>query len=284
MADSSLKQLGDDYERVETAIGYIEKNRRAQPTLQQIAQHVGLSEFHFQRLFGRWVGISPKRFLQYLTKEYAKTLLSGSRDVLDAAYDTGLSAPSRLYDLFVSCEAVTPGEYKTGGGQLTITYGIHPSPFGACLIATTNRGICAFQFNQGQTDNRMRDELQAQWPQAVLTTDDSKTAALMQSIFAASPQTAPVPLHLHLRGTNFQIKVWEALVRIPLGAVVTYQDLARAIGNPKGARAVGNAVGQNPIPFLIPCHRVIRKDGNFGNYGGGPLRKKALLGWEAALI
>jgi AraC family transcriptional regulator of adaptative response/methylated-DNA-[protein]-cysteine methyltransferase len=284
MEAQELERQAEDYQRVENAIRYIEQNRHGQPGLQQIAKQVGLSEFHFQRLFGRWVGISPKRFLQYLTKEYAKTLLKASRDVLKTAYDSGLSAPSRLYDLFVSCEAVTPGEYKTGGARLQITYGIHPSPFGHCLIATTARGICAFQFNQGQSERQMCTELQRQWPQAVLSTNASHTAALIKTIFSAPRQSRPVPLHLHLRGTNFQIKVWEALIRIPFGTVTTYQDVARLVDNPKGARAVGNAVGQNPVPFLVPCHRVIRKDGSYGNYGGGPARKKALLGWEAALI
>ena len=251
------------------------------PSLARIAESVNLSEFHFQRLFSRWVGISPKRFLQYLTKEYAKKLLDESRNILDATYDAGLSSPGRLHDLFIQCEAVTPGEYKSKGQGLDIVYGVSPSPFGDCMIARTPRGICALKF-VGSGAGKVEDHLRSQWPRASLKKDDTVIKRLAGLVFPFDGRLTGTPLHLYVRGTNFQIKVWEALTKIPLGSTVTYEDIARHIGLPKAARAVGTAIGKNPIPFLIPCHRVIRKMGEFGNYGEGPDRKKALIGWEAA--
>jgi AraC family transcriptional regulator of adaptative response/methylated-DNA-[protein]-cysteine methyltransferase len=279
---NDLKKLSRDYDRVEKAIRFLEQSFDRQPSLAEIAGKVGLSEFHFQRLFSRWVGISPKRFLQFLTKEYAKKMLADSRNVLDATYDAGLSSPGRLYDLFVACEALTPGEYKRKGEGMTIFHGIHPSPFGQCLLAVTGRGICGLKFLQGKNREQLTGWLQKQWPMADLVNDPSRVKPFIQRIFDFSADNEPGPLHLYVRGTNFQIKVWEALLMIPLGKAVTYEDIARHIGQPKASRAVGNAVGKNPIPFLIPCHRVIRKLGEFGNYGEGPWRKKAILGWEAA--
>jgi len=280
---ASMEQLAEDYRRVEAAIGFLEANFNSQPELGRIAAAVGLSEFHFQRLFSRWVGISPKRFLQYLTKQYAKTLLEGSASLLDAAYGAGLSGPGRLHDLFVHCEAVTPGQFKARGLDLAIGYGIHPSPFGQCLLASTQRGICYLGFVRDSGPQRLIDELKASWPRAEIRPDHEHTGQIVARIFAAPPPDRAAPLHLFVKGTNFQIKVWEALLKIPFGAVVTYQDLAVAIGLPAAARAVGNAVGRNPVSFIIPCHRVIRKAGDFGNYGGGRERKKAILGWEAAV-
>lgn len=274
-------QLSKDYQRVEQAIRFLEAHWNRRPTLSAIAESAGLSEHHFQRLFSRWVGISPKRFLQYLTKEYAKTLITGSNSLLDAAFEIGLSGPSRLHDLFVTCEAVTPGEYKRLGEGLDIVYGIHPSPFGRCLVAVTPRGICGIRFVPEDREAEMADRLSAKWPRARITCNPRETASLVAAIFPFSPNHPPAPLHLYIRGTNFQIQVWEALLKIPLGKAVTYEDIADHIGMPRAARAVGNAVGANPIPFLIPCHRVIRKMGDFGNYGEGPARKKAILGWEA---
>lgn len=271
-----------DYDRVEAAIRFLERSVDTQPSLYDIASSIGLSEFHFQRLFSRWVGISPKRFLQFLTKEYAKQMLLDSKNVLDATFDSGLSSPGRLYDLFVTCEAMTPGEYKRKGEGLTIRYDFHPTPFGECLLAVTERGICALRFIQSDNSIPITGWLQKQWPHATLLHDPSRVKPFIQRIFAFSGDNEPAPLHLYVRGTNFQIKVWEALLKIPLGKAVTYEDIARHIGLPQAARAVGNAVGRNPIPFLIPCHRVIRKLGEFGNYGEGPSRKKAILGWEAA--
>lgn len=277
-----FKQLARDYDRVEKAIRFLEANFEQQPALSEIAKHIGLSEFHFQRLFSRWVGISPKRFLQFLTKEYAKKMLQDSKNVLDTTFDSGLSSPGRLYDLFVACEALTPGEYKRKGEGLDVTYSFHPTPFGECLLAVTERGICGLKFVQDDNRNHLKTYLQKKWPKSKLVNDPSKVKPFIQQIFDFSADQEPAPLHLYVQGTNFQIKVWEALLRIPLGRAVTYEDIARHIGLPKASRAVGNAVGKNPIPFLIPCHRVIRKLGEYGNYGEGPARKKAILGWEAA--
>jgi len=279
---TDFKQLAKDYARVEMAIAFLEQNHQRQPALDEIAAGVGLSDFHFQRLFSRWVGISPKRFLQFMTKEYAKQLLEGPSNVLDAALDAGLSGTGRLHDLFIACEAVTPGQYRDRGAGIEIAYGIHASPFGDCLLGITERGICWLTFVRQRDEKALLDELAKFWENAVLARDPGRTGPLMGHIFPFSADEPPAPLHLYVRGTNFQIKVWEALLKIPLGQAVTYQDIAQHIGMPKAARAVGNAVGRNPIPFLIPCHRVIRKLGEFGYYGGGPARKKAMLGWEAA--
>ena len=276
-----LTQLSRDYRRVEQAIEYLEKHFHRQPSLGEIATAIGLSEYHFQRLFSRWVGISPKRFLQYLTKEYAKKLITDSDNILDATFDAGLSSPGRLHDLFVTCEAMTPGQVKTRGSGVRLIYGIHPSPFGECLLAATERGICALRFVRDAQENDLVSWLQKQWPKAFLRHAPNETLLLQRRVFGFSSDQPPAPVHLYVQGTNFQIKVWEALLKIPLGKAVAYEDIARHIGMPRAARAVGNAVGRNPIPFLIPCHRVIRKMGDFGNYGEGPARKKAMLGWEA---
>lgn len=279
-----LSRASADYERIERAIKFIEGNVSSQPRLKDIAAHIGLSEYHFQRIFSQWVGISPKRFLQYLTKEYAKQLLESATNLLDVTYEAGLTSPSRLHDLFVTCEAVTPGEFKTRGEGLTITYGFHPSPFGECLLATTQRGICGLYFVKNADRGKVFGELQNSWKHAKLIQDPDAAQSLVNQIFNPKFANKSVPLHLVLNGTNFQIKVWEALIKIPFGAVVSYEDVAVRVGLPKATRAVGTAVGKNPISFIIPCHRVIRKNAEFGNYGGGPARKKAILGWEAARI
>lgn len=281
---NDLEKLSRDYARVEQSIRFLEQSFEQQPSLAEIAASVGLSEFHFQRLFSRWMGISPKRFLQFLTKEYAKVMLLDSKNVLDTTYDSGLSSPGRLYDLFVACEALTPGEYKRKGEGMTIVYGFHHTPFGECLLAVTERGICALKFVRDNNQGDLKAWLSRQWPRAMLVNDQAHVRPFIEKIFDFSADNEPAPLHLYVQGTNFQIKVWEALLKIPLGKAVTYEDIARHIGLPKASRAVGNAVGKNPIPFLIPCHRVIRKLGEFGNYGEGPLRKKAILGWEAARL
>lgn len=280
---SDYTQMAEDYRRVEQALLFIDANLETQPGLKEIAASIGLSEFHFQRLFTRWVGISPKRFLQYLTKERAKELLQRSASLLDAAYAAGLSGPGRLHDLFVTYEAVTPGEYKQRGAGLTIAYGFHPSPFGECLLAATPRGICSLAFvAEGQ--RAAREALQDRWPRASLVEDPAGTLPLVDGIFQRLDRRPAGDLHLFLSGTQFQLKVWEALLSIPPGAVVSYEDIAVRIGLPGAARAVSNAVGQNPVPVLIPCHRVIRKLGEFGGYRWGPARKKALLGWELGRI
>jgi AraC family transcriptional regulator of adaptative response/methylated-DNA-[protein]-cysteine methyltransferase len=281
---AELDQLARDYEKVEQTLAFLKDHFRRQPSLAEIAQHAGLSEFHFQRLFARWVGISPKRFLQYLTKEHALEVLARSRSVLDAAYESGLSGPGRLHDLLVSCEAATPGELRQRGEGLRLVYGFHPSPFGPSLIAATVRGVCHLSFVRGRDEREPLQRLKKRWGGATLVESPSEIHALGERIFAFDARSSAAPLHLFVRGTNFQIQVWQALLRIPLGRMVSYEDLACHLGLPHGARAVGNAVGANPIPFLIPCHRVIRKLGELGHYGEGPLRKQAMLGWEAARL
>jgi AraC family transcriptional regulator of adaptative response/methylated-DNA-[protein]-cysteine methyltransferase len=278
MDTNNYQQLNEDYLRVEQAIQYLERHYREQPELQEIAGSIGLSEYHFQRLFTRWVGISPKRFLQFLTKEGAKEMLKRSVNVLDTTYGVGLSSAGRLHDLFVQTEAVTPGEYKARGAGLTIRYGFHPTPFGECLLGLTERGICHLGFTQGSREAALSN-MQADWKEASLLEEPSASGALIAPIF--SLESAPTPIALFLAGTNFQLKVWEALLRIPSGSVCTYEGLAAGIGQPSAARAVGTAVGRNPVAVLIPCHRVIHKMGKFGNYRYGSARKKALIGWEA---
>ena len=270
-------ELSQHYQLIEQAIQYIEANMQHQPELAEIASSVGLSEYHFQRIFTQWAGISPKRFMQFLTKEHAKELLAESENLLETTHKVGLSSLGRLHDLFVNTEAVTPGEYKTQGSGLTIRYGLHATPFGKCLIATTERGICNLSF-VGKREGQAIDNLVANWTQAKMIEDYKSTAPLAARIF--SDRQPDPPLKLHLRGTNFQIKVWEALLNIPIGAVTTYEHIAAQIGNPQALRAVGTAVGHNPIAVLIPCHRVIRKSGEFGNYLYGSARKKALLARE----
>lgn len=276
----STTELSQHYQLIEQAIQYIELNVHRQPELEEIAAAVGLSEYHFQRLFTRWAGISPKRFMQFLTKENAKDLLTRSENLLETTHQVGLSSLGRLHDLFVNTEAVTPGEFKSHGAGLVIRYGLHLTPFGKCLIATTERGICHLGFVETSEGNAI-DNLVADWNQAKMIEDYKTTAPLIDRIFSTPmPDT---PLNLHLRGTNFQIKVWEALLKIPTGALTTYEQIAAQIGNPNALRAVGTAVGHNPVAVLIPCHRVIRKSGEFGNYRYGPARKKALLAKEFAL-
>lgn len=273
-------QASLDYQRIESAIRYLETNYQHQPSLGEIAASLNMSEYHFQRMFTRWVGISPKRFLQYLTKEHAKELLSKSTNLLDVTYETGLSGPGRLHDLFITCEGVTPGEYKNRGEGLTIEFGLHATQFGECLLARTERGICNLIFIQEGDRGAALAILKKNWNNATLEENPSKTSPLMGQILELSASGSTSQLSLYLRGTNFQIKVWEALLRIPPGSVVAYEDIANYIGQPTAARAVSNAVAHNPIPFLIPCHRVIRKEGVFGGYRYGSARKKAMLGWE----
>jgi len=275
--NTELKQLSDDYQRIEQAILYIEEHYKEQPSLEEIAANIGLSEYHFQRLFTRWAGVSPKRFLQYLTKEGAKELLNRSENLLDTTHQIGLSSLGRLHDLFINTEAVSPGEYKSQGTGVTIRYGIHPTPFGKCLIGVTERGICHLGFVQS-SEGEAVDNLVQEWKNAVMVEDYQSTASLIAPIFDIRYQGKP--LNLHLRGTNFQLKVWEALLQIPVGKVTTYEGIASRIGNPSAMRAVGTAIGHNPIAVLIPCHRVIRKVGDFGNYRYGSQRKKALLARE----
>src|SRR5712671_1146672 len=267
----NVTQSALDYTRIEKAIRFLDGHRLRRPSLDEVAGHVHLSPYHFERLFQRWAGTSPKRFLQFLTAEHAKQLLRDSRNVLDATYESGLTSPGRLHDLFVTCEAVTPGQYKQRGAGLTIRCGVHATPFGDCLLATTNRGICALRFGGMK-------ELREEWPAATFVKDQTQTGDVCRQIFHASRG----PFHLHLRGTNFQLKVWQALLTIPSGRVVTYADVAEKIGSPNGLRAVGAAIGRNSIAYLIPCHRVIHSLGVVGNYRWGHVRKQAILGRESA--
>ena len=282
MAPESAHPVRADYLIVERAIRFIETHTRQQPSLAEIADHVGASESHLQRVFTRWAGISPKRFLQYLTHEHCRRLLRESRSLLDATYEAGLSSAGRLHDLFVNVEGVTPGEFKAGGAGIEITYGIHDSPFGDCLIATTPRGVCSVVFTSGEGTDRAISGLREQWAGATIDENPARTAEVAERMFAPLPRSDSRPLRVLLRGTNFQLNVWKALLKIPAGAVASYEDLAAIAMVPGAPRAVGNAVGANPIAYLIPCHRIIRKSGEFGNYGGGPTRKKAMLVWESA--
>ena len=276
--------MNDDYRRIEKAIRYIEDHTLDQPDLEELARQVHLSPYHFQRLFTRWAGVSPKRFLQFLTLAHAKRLLKEHGSQLDTAYRTGLSSPSRLHDLFVAVDAVTPGEYRALGRGLEIAYGLHPSRFGRCLLAVTDRGLCGLSFVDEADPERSLQELRRRWPKARFVENRERTAAMSRRVFASPEEEDRAPIPLLLKGTNFQIKVWEALLRIPPGSVTSYQVLAAAIGNPAASRAVGAAVGANPIAYLIPCHRVILSTGAFGNYRYGTPRKKAILGWEQARL
>jgi AraC family transcriptional regulator of adaptative response/methylated-DNA-[protein]-cysteine methyltransferase len=276
----NFQLLSKDYQQVEKALRFLEHNFRQQPGLADIASQVHLSEYHFQRLFKRWVGISPKRYLQYLTKEYARRVLARS-DLLETAYASGLSGPGRLHDLFVTWEAVTPGEYRRMGEGVTISYGVQPSPFGECLLAMTGRGISHLAFIDEETGvGPIISQLKHRWRKARFVHDEQKTAPYFNKIFAPYLGTAAQPLNLEVIGTSFQLKVWEALLRIPPGSLVTYHEISVFIGLPSASRAVARAISQNPIPVLIPCHRVIRSSGDFSGYRWGSGRKKAILGWE----
>lgn len=271
----------NDYQRVEQAIRFLDDNARRQPELREIAASVGLSEFHFQKLFQRWAGVSPKRFLQFQTAQAAKRILRQQGDLLDASYGAGLSGPGRLHDLMVNVEAATPGEYKRRGAGLAISWGVHASPFGDCLLALTARGVCALEFLQADGADGALARLRAAWENADFAHAPRLTAPVAGRIFDPRLRRQ-APLSVLVKGTNFQIKVWEALLRIPSGEITTYARLAQSLGQPQAARAIGNAVAANPIAYLIPCHRVIRSTGSFGDYRWGALRKRALLSAELA--
>ena len=272
-----------DYARIEAAIALLAEPRDEALSLEVIAEEIGLSPFHFQRLFKRWAGLSPKRFQQYLSVDHAKTLLAGSASVLEAAFEAGLSGPSRLHDLFVACEAMTPGDYKAQGAQLRIRYGYAPSPFGECLLYLTDRGICGLGFVMGDgaaARQAAHEDLARNWSLATFARDDAAVADVVRRIFA--PRADDKPLTLVLKGTNFQIRVWEALLVIPPGHTTTYEAIGTQLDLPRHGRAVGNAVAHNAISWLVPCHRVIRKTGVINHYRWGSGRKRAMLGWEAA--
>ncbi|WP_016949283.1 methylated-DNA--[protein]-cysteine S-methyltransferase [Anabaena sp. PCC 7108] len=262
-------------------IAFMQKNHLHQPDLQTVAQHVQLSEYHFQRLFTKWAGISPKRFWQYLTVEYAKSKITETKSLLSLTMDVGLSSPGRLHDLFVKLEAMSPGEFKSGGAGLKIWYGIHETPFGDCLIATTARGICNLHFLNAKDEEIAENNLRTEWKNAEIIHDQQVTRETITRIFQPVADNSP-PLVLDVKGTNFQIQVWRSLLRVPWGGITTYKGLAASMGRPTAARAVGNAIGSNPVAYLIPCHRVIRESGEMGGYRWGLERKTVLLGWEAS--
>ncbi|QIR38813.1 methylated-DNA--[protein]-cysteine S-methyltransferase [Tolypothrix sp. PCC 7910] len=270
-----------DYQRIAQAIAFMRQAHLNQPDLATVAQHIGLSEYHFQRLFTQWVGISPKRFLQYLTVEYAKSQISKTKSLLDLTLDVGLSSPGRLHDLFVNVEAMSPGEFKAAGAGLQIHYGMHETMFGKALIATTDRGVCNLHFLNTTDEQSAVQILQQEWSKAEIIHAQQVTQPLHDLIFGAVSFQEQKPLTLLVKGTNFQIQVWRALLRIPFGGMLTYQSIAEMIGRPTATRAVGNAVGKNPISYLIPCHRVIRESGELGGYRWGLERKTILLAWEA---
>lgn len=271
--------MNTDFERIEKAILYIKENFQQQPDLDEVAKQVYLSPFHFQRLFKDWAGVSPKKFLQYISIEHAKQLLHNNASLADVSFETGLSGTSRLHDLFINIEGMTPGEYKNGGENLHINYSYAETPFGDILIASTPKGICYIAFVQSHED--ALQQLHHHFPQAAYA---QKTDMLQQNalqIFTGDWQNL-TEVKLHLKATPFQLKVWEALLKVPMGSVSTYSAIAQTILSPKASRAVGSAVGANPVAFLIPCHRVIRNTGVIGQYHWGSARKTAILGWEGA--
>lgn len=269
------------YDKIATAIRYISEHIHLQPTLEEVAEKVFMSPFHFQRVFSEWAGVSPKKFLQFLTTDYLKHTLKETSSLLEAAEIAGLSSQSRVYDLFTGVEAVTPQQFKSSGKGLRIGYGYHSTPFGECFMAVTTRGICGMAFTDAASREQDLQKFISKWHFAEVVADQDLTRQYVDRIFMPHGETTD-KLPLLVQGTNFQLKVWEALLTIPESALTTYQHIANSIGNPKAVRAVGTAVGDNPIAYLIPCHRVIRKEGLLGEYRWGSIRKKALVGWEAA--
>jgi len=273
--------MNTDYNRIEEAILYIKENFQQQPALEEVAKHVHVSAYHFQRMFKDWAGVSPKKFLQYISVEHAKKLLQQQATIADAAFETGLSATSRLHDLFITIEGMTPGEYKNGGESLQINYSHAETLFGDIIIASTAKGICHLAFANNTTEAIVR--LKEKFPKAIYL---QKTDLLQQDalrIFKADWNDLP-KIKLHLKGTAFQLKIWETLLHIPLGGAATYGHIANLTHQPNASRAVGTAIGSNPVAYIIPCHRVIRNTGVSGEYAWGSTRKTAILGWEAAKV
>ncbi len=275
-------QQSDDYKRIEKAIHFIEDHFKSQPTLDEIAGCVYLSKYHFTRVFKRWAGIGPLQFLQFITLDYTKKKLAKSNSLLDTSLNAGLSGPSRLHDLFVTFDAMTPGDFKKQGNGLIIEYRFCASPFGECLIATTRRGICHFGFVQKNNRSEAQDQLLKAWPGAKFNENPQSIDPLVNRIFDRNQKDESRPFNILIKGTNFQINVWKALLQIPSGNVVSYQDIASYIGRPKAYRPVASAIAINPVAYLIPCHRVISKSGKIHQYRWGSSRKKAIVGWEAA--
>ncbi|MGD9805026.1 MAG: methylated-DNA--[protein]-cysteine S-methyltransferase [Hyphomicrobiaceae bacterium] len=276
-----------DYDLVRRAIAFLSGTWEEQPTLERLAAHLGLSPAHTQRLFKRWCGLSPKEFVQAVTIDHARNLLTGSASVLDAAHEVGLSGAGRLHDLFVDHEAMTPGEFKRRGEGLEIAYGFHDTPFGDALLLATDRGVAGLAFvdeDKGQSRSEALADMRGRWPRAEFVEDAGRTGHQAARIFDPARWSLEQPVRLVLIGTDFEIRVWQALLRIPMGRAVTYADIARHLGQPTASRAVGSAVGRNPISFVVPCHRVLRGDGQLGGYHWGLTRKRALIGWETGRV
>jgi len=273
-----------DYEIVKRAVAYTTENYREQPEVDAIAHAAGTDPRRLNELFRRWCGLSPNVFLQSVTLDNARKILRESPNILDASYELGLSGPGRLHDLFVTHESMSPGEWKTGGEGLTVYYGFHPSPFGSALIMATDRGLCGLAFADGGGERAALDDMKSRWPNARYAEDSARTVPYAQRIFDSGKWKADTPLRVVLIGTDFEVRVWETLLRIPMGRATTYSDIARKLERPKAARAVGAAVGKNPISFVVPCHRVVGKSGALTGYHWGLTRKRAMLGWEAARV
>src|SRR3954468_1628047 len=273
-----------DYEMVRRAIAFISEQWRKQPEIDAIAEAAGVSATELHHLFRRWAGLTPKAFLQALTLDSARKLLRDSASVLDASYELGLSGPGRLHDLFVTHEAMSPGEWKSGGEGLAIHYGFHPSPFGTALIMATERGLSGLAFDDVGARKPALTDMQSRWPKATYVEDNARTAPLARRIFDRKLWRPDQPLRVVLIGTDWEVRVWETLMKIPLGRLTTYSDIAAKVCTPAGARAVGAAVGKNPICFVVPCHRVVGKSGALTGYHWGITRKQAMLGWEAGKI
>jgi len=278
-----LATAAADYDIVRRAIAHIRGNWRAQPEIEAIAHAAGVTPTELHHLFRRWCGLTPKAFLQALTLHSARELLRSSASVLDTAYEVGLSGPGRLHDLFVTHEAMSPGEWKAGGEGLTISYGFHPSPFGMALVMITPRGLAGLALADAGKERAALRDMKSRWPKAKYVEDFAATAPTARRIFDAALWRKDQPLRVVLIGTDFEVRVWEKLLDIPMGQLTTYSDLAAKAGNPKAARAVGAAVGKNPICFVVPCHRVIGKSGELTGYHWGLTRKRAMLGWEAGM-
>lgn len=273
-----------DYEVVRRAIGFISGNWRLQPDVDAVAAAAGVSSADLHHLFRRWAGLTPKSFLQALTLDHARKLLRDSASVLDAAYEVGLSGPGRLHDLFVTHEAMSPGEWKSGGEGVTIQYGFHDSPFGTALVMASARGLCGIAFADPGEEDAALDDMRRRWPRALYVASPAETAPLARRIFDPAQWRPDQPLRIVLIGSDFEVRVWETLLAIPLGRAASYAGIAARIGRPTAARAVGTAVGRNPISFVVPCHRVLGRSGDLCGYHWGITRKRAMLGWEAGRI
>ena len=280
----TFRQAAGDYELVRQNLDWLREHWREQPTLELLAERNGLSAAHLQRLFMRWAGLSPKAFVQALTIDHARKLLRNSASVLEASYEVGLSGPGRLHDLFVTHEGMTPGTYKAKGKGLEIRYGFHDCPFGKVLLMTTEQGICGLAFADPGEEEGALGDMCSRWPDASYVADQVATASQVVRIFNPGAWKAEQPVRIVFIGTDFETRVWQTLLKVPLGQATTYSDIAGHIGNPKASRAVGTAVGRNPISFVVPCHRVLGKSGGLCGYHWGLTRKQAILGWEAGLV